>query len=346
MKILRLSIDTASREQVEAGVRAVLVGLREDLGVENWNMEPLVGGTTNTIVKCWLEESDDEAVLVRIYGCGSDLLIDRRDEMENMEFLSRAGLGGGVMARFHNGLVYQFVAGEPVTRELVVRQDVAFMVAARMARMHALPMDMDKSTDILWRRIRKFIGLLPDIWTLGEDSKTSLLAEFEELKSNLERCESDLVFCHNDLNLPNIIYDGSGVSFIDVEYSGCSYAAFDIANHFLEFAGVEGDLDYKRFYPNKGFQIGWIRTYLDIYNSAINRPEASDETVESFYLLIQKFCLCSHLLWGVWAAIQAEVSKIHFDFSGIAAQRLAGYRSTKHCLISQCNWNPSADSTI
>lgn len=47
------------------------------------------------------------------------------------------------------------------------------------------------------------------------------------------------MFAHNDLLLGNVIYnEGEGtVSFIDFEYANYNYQAFDIANHFNEYAG-------------------------------------------------------------------------------------------------------------
>merc|ERR1719394_1386914 len=282
-------------------------------------MKPLVGGQSNTIVKCWLN-NEDEAVLVKIYGRGSDLLIDRRQELESMELLSRAGLGAEVMASFHNGLVYTFVTGEPLTKELVRKEDVALMIAARMAKMHALPLDK-KSGDVLWPRLSKFINILPDDWTLEKDSKRSLILEYEGLKSELEDCHSDLVFCHNDLNIPNIIYNGSDVTFIDVEYSGCSYAAFDIANHFVEFVGFEENiLEYERWYPDKKFQLSWLRKYFAVFTENI-----SEAQIESTYQLVQQFVLCSHLMWGAWSLVQSQVSKINFNFKDFAHQRFLEY---------------------
>lgn len=46
--------------------------------------------------------------------------------------------------------------------------------------------------------------------------------------------------CHNDLLLANVILDPSHshVVFIDYEYAGLNYQAFDIGNHFAEFAGL------------------------------------------------------------------------------------------------------------
>lgn len=62
--------------------------------------------------------------------------------------------------------------------------------------------------------------------------------ELTQIKRQLENIINPIVFCHNDLLLANVIYCGNTVSFIDYEYAGYNYQAFDIANHFIEFAGV------------------------------------------------------------------------------------------------------------
>ena len=48
---------------------------------------------------------------------------------------------------------------------------------------------------------------------------------------------------------------------IDFEYAGPNYLAYDIADHFCEFAGVD-DVDYSR-YPNEDFQKEWLQAYLE-----------------------------------------------------------------------------------
>jgi len=59
------------------------------------------------------------------------------------------------------------------------------------------------------------------------------------MKRLLEGEGIPIAFCHNDLLLGNIIYNNktSKVSFIDFEYAMPNYVAFDVANHFNEFAG-------------------------------------------------------------------------------------------------------------
>jgi len=63
----------------------------------------------------------------------------------------------------------------------------------------------------------------------------------DELKEILESEKIPIAFCHNDLLLANIIYDGRNakVAFIDYEYAMPNYIAFDVANHFVEFAGED-----------------------------------------------------------------------------------------------------------
>lgn len=68
---------------------------------------------------------------------------------------------------------------------------------------------------------------------------STLLHEYQTLKENLSKLNSPIVFCHNDLLLGNILHkrEEKKVTFIDFEYADFNYQAFDIANHFAEFAG-------------------------------------------------------------------------------------------------------------
>lgn len=51
------------------------------------------------------------------------------------------------------------------------------------------------------------------------------------------------------------------VGLIDLEYAGPNYLAFEIANHFCEFAGVH-DIDFS-LYPTEEVQKFWITAYLE-----------------------------------------------------------------------------------
>jgi len=101
-------------------------------------------GITNTLLKIVnrkpglsAEEIDNEAVLLRAYGQGTDLIIDRERETENHELLMQCNLAPALLARFNNGILYKFIRGA-VTSPADLRTEVIWRaVARRLAQWHA-----------------------------------------------------------------------------------------------------------------------------------------------------------------------------------------------------------------
>ncbi|CAG5074370.1 Similar to ETNK1: Ethanolamine kinase 1 (Homo sapiens) [Cotesia congregata] len=115
------------------------------------------------------------------------------------------------------------------------------------------------------------------------------------------------------------------VTFIDFEYTGFNYQAFDIANHFAEFVGVE-NVDYDR-YPDEAFQRSWLKIYLQAFNKS---SSVSEEQVTKLFKQIKKFNLLTHFFWGCWALIQSQHSTIDFDFLEYAAMRFNEFFKCKN----------------
>lgn len=72
--------------------------------------ERFTEGITNTLIKVTkyrpgetTPDGDDEAVLVRAYGNGTDTLIDREKELRAHALLASKGLAPALLARFENG---------------------------------------------------------------------------------------------------------------------------------------------------------------------------------------------------------------------------------------------------
>ena len=150
------------------------------------------------------------------------------------------------------------------------------------------------------------------------------------MKERLSNLGSPVVLCHNDLLCKNIIYNKKrgDVQFIDYEYSGYNYLAYDIGNHFNEFAGVN-EVDYS-LYPNRKLQEQWLRSYLEAYKEYKGfGTEVSEKEVEVLYVQVNQFALASHFFWGLWALIQAKYSTIDFDFLGYAVVRFNQYFKMK-----------------
>jgi len=115
------------------------------------------------------------------------------------------------------------------------------------------------------------------------------------------------------------------IHFIDYEYASANYQAFDIGNFFTEFGGQEG---YNRtLYPEKEFQLSWLRTYLQEYKLLKGEKDSkvTESEIEKLYVEVNQFALASLLLWGLWALIQSTHSTIDFDFTKFGVDRLGMY---------------------
>ncbi|KAJ8006721.1 hypothetical protein DPEC_G00110150 [Dallia pectoralis] len=190
-----------------------------------------------------------------------------------------------------------------------------------------------------------------------------LREEMVWMQQSLSVLGSPVVLCHNDLLCKNIIFNQQGVfssilrlqnrslaqhsaqrrspschghdrtapenvKFIDYEYAGYNYQAYDIGNHFNEFAGLN-EVDYSH-YPDRNFQLEWLRSYLEAYKEHKGQgSEVLDREVEVLYVQVNRFSLASHFFWGLWALIQAEFSTIDFDFLGYAVLRFSQYFKMK-----------------
>lgn len=102
-------------------------------------------GITNTLLKAinvrpglTADQIDTEAVLLRAYGKGTDLIIDRERETQNHELLMKFGLAPELLARFNNGMLYRYIKGDVTSPQDLRRDEVFHAVARRLAEWHAV----------------------------------------------------------------------------------------------------------------------------------------------------------------------------------------------------------------
>ncbi|KAF2266952.1 ethanolamine kinase-like protein [Lojkania enalia] len=111
-------------------------------------------GITNTLLKAVNNlpgvseaEIDREAVLLRAYGKGTDVLIDREKESLAHCLLARHDLAPTLLARFDNGLLYKYIPGSVCAPVDLRRSEVWRGVARRLGEWHAtLPISSISST--------------------------------------------------------------------------------------------------------------------------------------------------------------------------------------------------------
>ena len=102
------------------------------------------------------QQIDEEAVLIRAYGKGTDVLIDRErmalptrgglqvlancsaGESQSHSLLYNNGLAPELLARFQNGLMYRFIRGQVCESSDLTRERIWRGVAHRLAEWHAI----------------------------------------------------------------------------------------------------------------------------------------------------------------------------------------------------------------
>ena len=88
----------------------------------------------------------------------------------------------------------------------------------------------------------------------------------------LSYIEPQLVFCHNDLNPNNILYDPvtRQVSFIHLEFADMNFQAFEMARHFYTLCGSDlSRVGSSDFVPAPEFQFRWCQYYIAAYENIL-----------------------------------------------------------------------------
>ncbi|KAK0844656.1 hypothetical protein LTR03_007986 [Friedmanniomyces endolithicus] len=333
-------------------------------------------GITNTLIKATKKrpgrtesEVDEEAVLIRAYGEGTAVLIDRGRELRAHNLLANIGLAPPLLAKFDNGIMYRFIRGSVCTPEDLRRPEVYRAVAKRLGQWHGcLPISAITTTPCLndtsgsrhcapkdgkqtrpspntWTVMQQWIDALPND-TEDERARNEMLdAELDWMATKLGDTPGldgkDYIFGHCDLLSGNVIvqnesdlkhsngHTGDAVSFIDYEYATPSPAAFDIANHFAEWAGFECD---HGAVPTRSQRMDFLKHYVGSFryhSISENDTQAIDvdlrKEVEQLCEQVDMFRGVPGFYWGIWALIQATISQIDFDYASYADLRLGEY---------------------
>ncbi|VDO94020.1 unnamed protein product [Soboliphyme baturini] len=252
-------------DQWMRSVRKICKVLRPHWKVDGMQFNFLSGGYMNKTLCCLCPESEageNERLLFRITLIEDEQLINRKAELEALQLMHDHCNGSHLYCTFANGLVCSFLPGSTLNPKQLADQKISRLISNSMASMHALAAHVAKSlylektgehylANVMSLLVSKTINAPCDIWNRFRKLKFPLskaqLAEEHSFCSQLcLRLKSEIVFCHNDLNMYNMIYNGqeNAVHLIDVEFAGLNYQAFDIANHFCEFAGILVIMEY------------------------------------------------------------------------------------------------------
>lgn len=339
-----LNVDAYIDEQEpRGGILQLLCRLRPHWKAEDVQMKTFTEGITNQLIGCFVGSLQEPGcVLVRLYGRMTELYVNRDREVEMFQLLHAHGCGPKIYCSFQNGICYEFVRGTVLDDELLRQPSIYRLIAAEMGRIHSIQPKCGRPVEpFLWTKMSHFLTLVQSSLTQQNCSRSSsvvqevpsvetLTEEMKSLKRHLSQVDSPTVLCHNDLLTKNIIYNQEDgvVKFIDYEYADYNYQAFDIGNHFNEFAGVN-EVNYS-LYPSRELQRDWLAAYLQSYKLSSGREaDVTAEEVTQLYVQVCKFSLASNFFWGLWAILQSRFSSIDFDFQRYAMARLNYYFEKK-----------------
>lgn len=93
---------------------------------------------------------------MRVFGGGSELFIDREREFQVLTQLNGMGFGAQLLGMFSNGRIEEWLEARSMVEREVAMPHVIPVIAARLAELHACPVDTGEAAPQLWPTIRKW----------------------------------------------------------------------------------------------------------------------------------------------------------------------------------------------
>ncbi|KAK6530891.1 hypothetical protein TWF281_007725 [Arthrobotrys megalospora] len=142
---------TFSQADANACATHLILTLFPDWDPAHLDFIRFTDGITNTLLKCVhktishdpitgaekVSIDEMESALLRAYGKGTNVLIDRGRECQNHFYLALHSLAPPLLARFNNGLIYRFVPGRVTSPADLSLPKVYTAVAKRLGQWHA-----------------------------------------------------------------------------------------------------------------------------------------------------------------------------------------------------------------
>ena len=258
------------------------------------SVSELSGGLTNTN---HLVEAGGDRYVVRIPGASTELLaVDRTNERHNAAAAATTGVSPRILEVIEDldVMVIEYIQGTTMSAERLRDREMAPRIASSLRRLHAGPrfledFDMFRLTDF-------YLGVCDDHGVRIPDGFREHQADVEAIDQALGARPLPAVPCHNDLLAENYIDDGAQLWIVDFEYSGNNDPTFELGDTAQE-CGFDRDLRARL-----------CEAYFG-------------EAAPALLARMELQAVMADVGWTLWAAIQAKISSIDFDFWGWAEER-------------------------
>jgi thiamine kinase-like enzyme len=255
---------------------------------------PISGGLTNTNYRV---DVDGLSYFVRIPGEKTELLaVDRCNEYYNTEAAAEAGVGPKVLYHIpeFDVMVLEFIHGETMSNQMSQAPGMPTRIAKSIHLLHTGPRFLNDFN--MFRLTEFYLKICEELGVTIPDRYPERMSTVNQIEKALLIRPLPTVPCNNDLLAENYIDDGKILRLIDFEYSGNNDPCFELGNTCQEL----------------GYNEERIRELCAAYFS-----EASPIMLARMKLNM----IMSDVCWALWAAIQAKISSIEFDFWGWAIDR-------------------------
>ncbi|XP_065348123.1 choline/ethanolamine kinase-like [Cloeon dipterum] len=332
-------------------------------------IQQISGGLSNLLYLCSLPAgvsphgNEPPCVLLRLYGQvrgeTEEALDGLLTEAVIFTLLSESQKGPKLLGVFPGGRLEEYIPARPLLTKELHETRLSAMIASKLAQIHAMNVPINKHPRWLWDTMNRWLvnilEMKPGVGNLAKPAVAAMLSKFLNydlekemhwLKRELQKIDSPVVFCHNDLQEGNILLreKDQDVVVIDFEYSAYNYRGFDLANHMCEWV-----FDYtyptppyftahEKNYPSQEQQEFFVREYL---RSLPNSNGCySNEEVHRLLREARIFTLASHFFWALWSVVNGAVSTIPFDYWVYGQARFESYFKHKNRLIDSKELNP------
>jgi thiamine kinase-like enzyme len=266
----------------------------EDWKGRNISIQPLSGGLTNSNYKV---EVEGTPYFVRVPGESTELLaIDRNNEYYNTKAASEAGVAPKVLYYLpeYCVMVLEFLDGKTMSKDSLNVAGMPRRMAQCIQRLHSGPRFL---TDFnMFRLTEYYLSLCQERKIRIPDGYLERMQTIAQIENAMSVRLLETVPCNNDLLAENYLDDGKRLWLIDYEYSGNNDPTFELGNTCQEMQ----------------FSDDQINEVCAAYFGSVS----SDKIARMKLNMIM-----SDVGWGLWAAIQAKISTIDFDFWGWAMER-------------------------
>ncbi|MDP9297070.1 MAG: phosphotransferase family protein [Actinomycetota bacterium] len=261
---------------------------------EDATVSELSGGLTN---KNYRVDAAGKRYVLRLPGASTELLaVDRENEWHNAKAAAETGVAPRVLEYLQevNVMVLEFIEGETMSSEQLRSKEMARRMALSIRRLHSArrfraDFDMFRLTEFYLRVCDERDVRIPE----GFQDRVPQVARIEHA---FARRPMSSVPCHNDLLAENYIDDGQALRIVDFEYSGNNDPCFELGDTAQE-CGFDPDL-----------RAALCEAYFG-------------QATPALLARIELQAAMADVGWTLWAAIQAQISAIHYDFWGWATER-------------------------